>query len=305
MSKIFEALRKSDGEMAKLALPVVDGGDVVTAADVPPVSSLTPRAAEPAMAAHADPPETVWRETPAASAGDVRILPVRIRTDAPILPFQPGHSREGEQYRIARTKVIHHPSQPRLVVVSSAGSGDGKTVTAINLAGALALGADTQVILVEGDLRRSGIAKLLGLPEQPGMGEYLSGKCGLEDIIIRIEQFPNLSVVLAGKDSANPVELLESPRFPAVCREFRQRYKFVVFDAPPMDTVADYDLIAHQCDGVVMVVRPDRTDRKLCLEGLANVPKGKLIGVLMNCVSDWFLWKTNDYYPGTAVTQHR
>ena len=63
-----------------------------------------------------------------------------------------------------------------------------------------------------------------------------------------------------------------------------------------MNTVADYDLIQAHCDGVVVVVRPDHTNRELCLKALNNIPKERLLGVLMNCVRDWFLWKTADRY---------
>lgn len=300
MSKIFEALQKTDGEIAELALPVLTGENI-SDADAPPISSATTGEAEPAVTSEEQPEEIAELEMPAKTAGEPRTMPVRISADAPILPFQAGHSREGEQYRIARTKIIHHPSQPRLVVVSSAGSGDGKTVSAINLAGALALKSDAQVMLVDADLRRSSIASLLGLPEQPGLAEYLCGRCSLDDIIIRVEQFPNLCVVPAGKTSANPAELLESPRWSTACAEFRKRSKVVIFDAPPMEAVTDYDLIAARCDGVVVVVRPDSTNRRLCLAGLANVPKDKLIGVLINCASDWLLWKTKSYYPDSAM----
>jgi len=223
-------------------------------------------------------------------------LPVRIRADAPILPFQAGHSREGEQYRIARTKIIQHPNQPRLIVISSAGSGDGKTVNAINLAGALALKIDSQVILVEGDMRRPTMASMFGLPAQPGLSEYLSGRCDFDDMIVRIEQFPNLSVVPAGRAGANPTELLDSRRWSEACEEFRRRSRFTIVDAPPMGTVADYDLIEANCDGVVFIVRPDCTNRKVCLESLASISREKLIGVLINCAQDWFLWKKQDRY---------
>jgi Mrp family chromosome partitioning ATPase len=63
-----------------------------------------------------------------------------------------------------------------------------------------------------------------------------------------------------------------------------------------MATVADYELIQAHCDGIVMVVRPDHTNRKLCLKALDTIPKERLVGVLMNCVRDWFLWKTRDYH---------
>jgi len=301
MSKIFEALKKTEGEMAELALPAVTGDaydapQQVESKPVPPEPSPVPNDEEEAFAE---------QETQAPVTGPVRTLPLHIAGDAPILPFQAGHSREGEQYRIARTKIIHHPAQPRLVVVSSAGSGDGKTVSAINLAGALALKSGSQVLLVDADLRRSSIAGLLGIPEQPGLADYLQGQCSVDDIVIRVEQFPNLCVVPAGKAHANPTELLDSVRWTAVCREFRRLCKFVIFDAPPMDLVADYDLIVEQCDGVVMVVRQDRTNRQQCLQGLASIPKDKLIGVLMNCVTDWFLWKSKGYYPYSAAATDR
>lgn len=303
MSRIFEALKKTQGELADLALPVV--GEEMSGGEPAQTSRVPIPAAEPApLPFHPEAPMTGGGEAafgpdvPAGGFGPLRTLPVRIRGDAPILPFQPGHSHEGEQYRIARTKIIQHPDQPRLIVVSSAGSGDGKTVSAINLAGALALKSDAQVMLVDGDLRRSSIASLLGLPEQPGLAGYLGGKCDLDDIIIRTEQFPNLCVVPAGQAIANPTELLDSARWASACAAFRQQSKFVIFDAPPIETVADFDLISATCDGIVFVVRPDRTNRKLCLDGLASIPQGKLIGVLMNCVKDWFLWKTKTYYPG-------
>jgi receptor protein-tyrosine kinase len=310
MSRIFEALKKTQGELADLALPVV--GEEIPAADPARASSAQTPEAEPiSLPFQPDAPmvagqeEAFGQDVPADGFGPLRTLPVRIRADAPILPFQPGHCHEGEQYRIARTKIIQHPDQPRLIVVSSPGSGDGKTVSAINLAGALALKSDSQVMLVDADLRRSNAASLLGLPEQPGLAEYLGGKCNLDDIIIRVEQFPNLCVVPAGKAIANPTELLDSPRWASVCAKFRRQSKFVIFDAPPIETVADFDLICAACDGVIFVVRPDRTNRKLCLEGLASVPQGKLIGVLMNCVEDWFLWKTKGYYSYSAPSRGR
>jgi|SRR5579871_599439 len=304
MSKIFEALQKTEGEMAKLALPAVAGATNPDL-DAQPPSGATSQVAEALFTSDQPPEEVADPEASSFRADELRTLPVRIRADAPILPFQPGNSREGEQYRIARTKILQHPDRPRLMVVSSVGSGDGKTVSAINLAGALALKSDTQVMLVDADLRRSNVAALLGLPELPGLAEYLSGQASLDDIIIRVEQFPNLCVVPAGRASANPAELLDSPQWATTCSEFRQRSTFVIFDAPPMDAVTDYDLIAAQCDGLVMVVRPDRTNRKLCLTALANVPKEKLIGVLLNCVSDWWLWKAKSYYSESAVPTGR
>lgn len=168
MSRIFEALKKTEGELAEFALPVV--AEDMRTADPQVSCERTPLGESVPVQAQPDAPRIGGQEggaragVPAGKFDPLRTLPVRIPADAPILPFQPGHSHEGEQYRIARTKIIQHPNQPRAIVVTSAGSGDGKTVTAINLAGALALKSDAQVMLVDADLRRSSIASLLGLP---------------------------------------------------------------------------------------------------------------------------------------------
>jgi capsular exopolysaccharide synthesis family protein len=309
MSKIFEALKKNGGEVAEVALPLVAGNErQMGGADVvesilretesggsPAVSSLLTElppvtadaAPAPEATAHIHGPDIIPR---------MRTVSIQLSEDSPVLPFDTEHQRAGEQYRMARTKLLHHPLKPRLVVISSAGSGDGKTVTAINLAGAMALKSEAEILLVDGDLRRSQIAPLLGIPNTPGLADVLGGHCQLEDAIVRLEQFPNLCILPGGKPTANPTELLDSNRWLVLCAAVREQFKYVIFDAPPIAAVADYELIQTHCDGVVLVVRPDHTDRKRCLEALKIVPKERLIGVVMNCVRDWFLWKTQDYY---------
>lgn len=308
MSKIFEALNKTEGDVADVVLTAMTEGltepvennmeQTVSAARTailqglgePPTTSSTPRAVPlgPAVA--------VSSTNGVEQVRAIRTISLHLSADTPVLPFDPEHGQAGEQYRIARTKLLQNPLRPRLIVISSAGSGDGKTVTAINLAGAMALKSEAEVLLVDADLRRSQIAALLGIPATPGLADVLSGTANLEDAVIRLEQFPNLCVLPGGDTPANPTELLDSSRWTELCTLVRRQYKYVVFDAPPMATVADYDLIQAQCDGVVLVVRPDHTSRKLCMEALQMVPKDRLLGAVMNCVRDSFLWKTRDYY---------
>jgi capsular exopolysaccharide synthesis family protein len=316
MSKIFEALQKTSGDVAEFTLPMVTSTpeaapsptgastlveDIVrdtapTAADIAAVIAI-PYTAE--AEADAMPAELAEPDMP-TNGQRTRLVSLRLSAESPILPFDAEHVRAGEQYRVARTKILQHPRQPKLVVISSTGSGDGKTITSINLAGAMALKSEGQVLLIDGDMRRSQVGMLLGIPQAPGLADVLGGTCALEDAIVQAEQFPNLFVLPGGKPIANPTELLDSSRWDSLCATVRQQFKFVIFDAPPMATVADYDLIQSHCDGVVLVVRPDHTNRDLCLKAIENVPKDRLVGVLMNCVQDWFLWKTPDryYYAG-------
>jgi capsular exopolysaccharide synthesis family protein len=293
MSKIFEAMCKADGEVAEVALPLLTAESTVAVNDSR-AGAVDQVVTETAFKPNVE-PSSVARPAE-ADASSKCVLPVRLSADAPLLPFDRERSRAGEQYRVIRTKIIQHPKHPRMLVITSAGSGDGKTVNSINIAGALGMKSDSEVLLVDADFRHPSIGKVLGLRETPGLADVLCGACTLQDAIIHIEQFPNLSVIPAGQAPANPAELLDSPRWSAACEAFRREFRFTIFDAPPIAAVADYDLVQMSCDGVVVIVRPDHTSRKPCLKALELISKDKLIGVVMNCVKDSFLVKTDGAY---------
>jgi len=263
VSKIFDMLNRSTGEIAETVRPMLDGR-----------LGQSPEAA----VEQADPPV----------AGEaIRTLRFRLRAPSPLLPFEKGQWRPSEQYRILRTKLAQHPKQPHLIVVSSPAPGDGKSVSAINTAGALSLKSEGRVLLMDADLRKSAIHKQLGLPETPGLTDVLKGASTLEQALVHGEEFPHLFVLSAGTAVDNPVELLDSAAWQALCAQFRGLFRYVIMDSPPVAAVADYDLIEAVCDGVILVVRPDHTDRRLCQRALDNLPKAKFLGVLLNCVPDW------------------
>ena len=225
-----------------------------------------------------------------------RVVPLRISALSPIFPFDTNFQTAAEQYRIIRTQILHHRKKPRLIVVSSASSGDGKTITAINLAASFALKDDTSVLLVDGDLRRPNISNLLGLPSTPGLLQVLAGRAELDSAVVCSEQFPNLFIISSGSAPGNAAELLDSQNWRSFVEHVRTRFSMVIFDAPPIASVADYELLQLACDGTILVARPDHTDRAGCLNALKFVPREKLIGVVLNGVQDWWLWKT----PGFA-----
>ncbi len=277
---------------------------------VEPEAPATMREPEPLVAKHE--PEIAPEPAPGRAEarqhiaatdyveGASRVGTLQVSAVSPVFPFEDLHSQAAEQYRIIRTKILHHASEPRIIVVSSPTSGDGKTVTAINLAAVLALKRDAQVLLVDADLRRRDVHKVMGLPEQPGMGDVLSGKCSLDQAVLQLKEFPNLWVLPAGAATRNPAELLESSRWGALMAACRERFTYVIVDATPVAAVADFELVEVACDGVILVVRPDHTGRKACVKALESVTKDKLIGTVLNCVEDWFLWKPqgSGYYYG-------
>jgi capsular exopolysaccharide synthesis family protein len=292
MSRLIEALKKGQGEAADLILNSLTEGQSVAPQAEPPE-----KASEPVAVALTVPPPELAQ--PRQHSLEVRSLPLHLSAISPLLPFDSNqHHGASEQYRILRTKIVQHSRQPHMIVISSAGPGDGKSVTAINLAGALSLKEEANVLLMDADFRRSSIAGLLGLPDTPGLTEVLHGTCTLEEGLIHIEQFPNLYVLPGGEHCKNPVELLDSAAWRSLCAKLREFYKYIIVDSPPIAAVADYDLIQAACDGVIVVFRPDHTERSLCFKSLSSVPRDKLTGVVLNCVEKWFLG--SDYHYGYA-----
>jgi capsular exopolysaccharide synthesis family protein len=228
----------------------------------------------------------------------IRMVPIQLAESSPLLPYDGSSPRAGEQYRTVRTNLLQNPDAPRVLVISSCGSGDGKTLSAVNTAGALAIKGETTVLLIDADLRNPSLAPTLGLPQEPGLADVLTGDCQLEDAIVRTEQFPNLYVLAAGTARRNPAEMLDSARWHQMCAVVRNSFRFVLIDTPPIAAVTDYDLVQAVADGVVFVVRPDHSDRNLCLAALQKVnATGKLTGVLVNCAENWFLYKRYGRYP--------
>jgi len=282
VSKIFDMLTRGSGEIADVIRPLVEA----QSEQHPQVRMETQSGAvsPPKADAQATPEATPDKAPPLAA---IRTLSLHLPSSSPLLPFEDGQWRPSEQYRILRTKISQHPKQPHLIVLSSPAPGDGKSVSAINTAGALSLKSEGQVLLLDADLRKSAIHLQLGLPESPGLADVLKGTCTLEEAVVHIQEFPNLFVMSAGTPAGNPVELLDSARWPALCARLRGLFRYVVLDSPPVGAVADYDLIQAACDGVILVVRPDHTNRLLCQKSLENLPKAKFLGVLLNCVPDW------------------
>lgn len=195
-------------------------------------------------------------------------------------------SLEAEQYRALRHIVEQKRRTDNLTViaVSSPGGGDGKTTTAVNLAGALAQAPDARVLLIEADLRRPSIGPLLGLydPGAPGLVHAILDP-GLSLVLV-VQPLPtfNLSVVVAGQTPPSPYEVLKSPRLAELLDEARRDYDYVVLDTPPMVPVQDCRLLARLVDGFVLVVAAHHTPRPMLEAALDIIDPTRLIGLVFN-----------------------
>ena len=138
------------------------------------------------------------------------------------------------------------------------------------------------------------------MPSSPGLAEILRDEVPAEAALVRAQQLPNLYVLPAGQAQNNSAELLESHRWQALAARVRHNFHRVIVDSPPVNWVADYDLIEADCDGVLMVIRQDHTKRMLLRNAMKRV-REKCLGVVINSAEDWFLW--NPYPPSNYYGQ--
>jgi protein-tyrosine kinase len=206
--------------------------------------------------------------------------------DARLVSFVRPDSFEADQYRMLRFAVERAcPTERRVIAVTSAIPGDGKTLTAVNLAGAIARAGQAGVLLVDADLRRPSIARLLGQSAgRRGWGlvdAILDRRLDLAQIAWRLEPF-NLSIVTSRRPQADTYEFLASPRFGELIRGARERFEYVLLDTPPVLPAPDSRLLAEWIDGYVIVVSADKTPRRLVEETLALLGPAKILGIVFN-----------------------
>jgi capsular exopolysaccharide synthesis family protein len=210
---------------------------------------------------------------------------LRVAPDDRLVSLLRPTSFEADQYRVLRHTVetMRKDANLHVVAVTSPGVGDGKTTTSINLAGALAQAASARVLLADVDLRRPAVAHQLGLKDSRGgfLELLLQPELTLADVVQCLPRF-NVSVLPAGRGAAAPYEALKSPRLEALLDDARQRYDYVVLDAPPFMPVPDCRLIAPRVDGFLVVVAAHRTRRRELAEALDLMDPAKVVGLVFN-----------------------
>jgi succinoglycan biosynthesis transport protein ExoP len=188
-----------------------------------------------------------------------------------------------ESYRSMRTALQFSTGSgaPKVLGISSAVQGEGKTITAINLAIAFAQTGAT-VLLIDADLRNPSLHKKLGLDGMAGLSSYLVGRMGPEDVT-RAGPAPNLFVIPAGHLPPNPAELLGGARMMDLITTARERFTHVIIDGPPILAIADSLVLGAVCDAMVLVVAAISTQKgatRDALKRLRHVRENVIGGVL-------------------------
>jgi capsular exopolysaccharide synthesis family protein len=236
-------------------------------------------------------PESIGAERP-SRIGPVRPAPENAsaggakRLDPHLVSLSAPASFEAEQYRTLRARLESRQEGKaiQVVAVTSATVGDGKTTTAINLAGALAQSSEARVLLVDADLRRPSVESLLGW-SGPGLADAILDTDRTLMSTVRQDPSMNLSVITAGRRPEAPYEALKSARLGTLFEEMRRHYDYIVVDTPPLLPVPDCRLIARWVDGFLMVVAAHRTPRKLFEEGMSLLDPSRVIGLVFNGAS--------------------
>jgi capsular exopolysaccharide synthesis family protein len=205
--------------------------------------------------------------------------------DGHLVSFLAPASAAAEHYRGLRHAVEELRRERGLAVlaVTSPAVGDGKTTTAINLAGALGQAREARVLLVEADLRQPSVARHLGL-EPTGAGGLVDAierpRLRLPDVVVPLPAL-NVAVLLAGRRPDAPYELLKAPRLGQLLAEARSRYDYVIVDTPPAVPVPDCRLLEQWVDGFLVVVAAHRTRRQPVVEATTG-GLGKIVGLVFN-----------------------
>ena len=198
-----------------------------------------------------------------------------------------------EAYKRLRTKLqfsFADDSTSRVIGLSSALSGEGKSLTAVNLAYTLAQ-LNKRVIILDCDMRRPTLAEKMGLSKKPGLSEYLTGQHEFKDVIQRYgNEFDEVAfhVISAGENPPNPVEMLSSLRMERLLNSLRDVYDYVLLDLPPVTEVTDAMAIAPKADGMLLVVRQNYCDRIVLNETVQQFDfiNAKILGVVFNCTGE-------------------
>lgn len=282
MSRIQQILAKAerDGTARRIGIDTEPGEPAprAAAALAPPLRRPQP---EPEVAAAAAPVDRIGAVTYApppaetSAAVDATLDPVLVAAVAPLSPA-------AERYRALRTRLAQSENgQPRRVVlVTSPGKHDGKTVTALNLALTMAQEFQRRVVIVDADLRQPGVHTLLGLPPGPGLVDVLTGTATLEEALVEIPEH-HLTVLRAGRAYERPAEMLGSTPMRRLIDTLRNQFDRIVVDSAPA-AVSDPNAIAPLTDGMLLVVRASATTKPDIARAIGALGASNVLGMVLN-----------------------
>jgi capsular exopolysaccharide synthesis family protein len=232
---------------------------------------------------------------PARARGCVSYDVDSARVEPHLVAITQPRSAYSEQFRSLRTRILQAGERERMrtFVVTSAGMGEGKTLTALNLGWLLAQTEGVRALVIDSDLRQPCATDYLAIDAPRGLSEVLGGEIGLREAIVRLDP-AGLYLLPGGKARDDVAEMLSGPTFANVISEVRSMFDFIIIDAPPLGIFTDANVLINRADGALMVVRAGKTRYAIVDKLLAALPRERMLGVVLNRADEDL--ESNSYY---------
>ena len=293
MSRIDEALARARSAdfTATPPAPPANHGDPQFAAEAAP---------DPVADAATVEPDQASDGSIIDSGTDLRHLP-----SAEKLAVNATNPTSTEQYRrlAARLHLAQAENGTRVVMVTSAIAGEGKTLTATNLALTLAESYKRQVLLIDADLRRPWVHEMFQLPNDSGLNDGIQAIDDRKIPLLRLTD--HLTVLTAGRPDSDPMSVLSSERMKRVLGEASTRFDMVIIDTPPVALLSDAHLLATLVDTVLLVVQAGSTPLAAVKTAVEAVGRDRILGVVLNRADDVPAYDGYYAYYGSRTTAAR
>ena len=203
------------------------------------------------------------------------------KVDGHLVMYHEPAGLQAEQYRACRTNLtaLNTGGAPWAVVVTSSKRGEGKSVTAANLAACLAELPGTRVCLLDLDSRKPSLTELLGIDLEVGVTELVRGEATFNEVKVA-SIIPNMDVIGSGSEPHSPAELLGSEQFVNLMEELKRRYSWIILDAPPVNPWTDACVVSALVNGALLVVRLQDMPRHVVNRSIENIGAagGRVLG---------------------------
>jgi capsular exopolysaccharide synthesis family protein len=307
MGRLDNAMRRAAGEASK-DTAAAEPRPLMDVRDLPPAEFPSEEEAVNAAVATPEPFEAgssrepvMTAVDPAVTKGDGRLLPdlrqqVNAELDTKTVVDEHMMPASREQYR--RLAAAFHQAQRangyKVAMIASAVAGEGKSLTAANLALTLSESYRMNVLLIDADLRRPSQHSIFQVSGAPGLSE---GLISAEEPKLPLHRLSSrLTVLPAGRPTSDPIGAITSDRMRRLIEEAREVFDWVIIDTPPVGLLTDASLLASMADGVVLVVKAESTPFDLVNRAVEALGRERMMGVVLNRAREQAHSSSYDYY---------
>jgi len=289
IEKLVSATEQQSAQAQKVTQPVVEASSVPEPNIDPPEEASDVPSVEVEAQAETKINTKIETETadPIPQKNRIELDYNRLRNLGMLVPGE-DNVTIAEEYRAIKRPLIHNietlKDKPNLIMVTSSMPSEGKTFSAVNLALSMAMELNKWVMLVDFDIAKSGVSKLLGLETDLGVVNVLTdSSLSLPDVIFNTN-VERLSILPAGKSGHSATELIASNKAADMMKELSSRYpdRIVIFDSPPLLATSEASVLASLMGQIVLVVESNNTPKHMVHESIHQLKGAPYIGLLLN-----------------------